>query len=374
MGKVWNYLRKHPLSLLLVALPVAIVFSYTGGSSFMVFLFSAVGVIPMAGYIGEATEALAEHTGPKVGGLLNATLGNAAELIITLVAIRAGLLELVKASITGSILGNLLLVMGMAMVYGGLRHGTQKFDRRQSGNHAILLTLSILALVIPSLFGHAMLGGSDNWIGDETAFTVQIEALSLGVAVVMIVLYAFGIIYSLRSANHAHPSPLAYETTSAPKNTRWSVRTAVIILALATLGVVILSELLVGAVESVVENLGLSEFFLGIILIPIVGNVAEHLVAVQVAGRNQMDLSVEIAISSSLQIALFVAPLLVFLSPLMGHPITLIFNQFELLALGAGVLIAALVAVDGESNWLEGATLLAVYLILGIAFYLLPTM
>ncbi len=373
MSNVLNYIRKHPLSLLLVALPLALVAHNAGWPSLWVFILSAIGVIPMAGYIGEFTEVLAERTGPKIGGLLNATLGNAAELIITLVAIRAGLLELVKASITGSILGNLLLVMGMAMVYGGARHGVQTFDRRQSGNHAILLTLSILALVIPSLFGHAMLGGTENWVGDETAYTTQIEALSLGVAVVMIVLYALGIIFSLRNSSHTALSPVVNELPHPnAKNNGWSVRTAIIVLGLATLGVVILSELLVGAVESVVENLGLSEFFLGIILIPIVGNVAEHLVAVQVAGRNQMDLSVEIAISSSLQIALFVAPLLVFISPLMGHPLTLIFNQFELLALGAGVLTAALVAVDGESNWLEGATLLAVYLILGIAFFLLP--
>lgn len=372
MGKFWSYLRRHPLSSLLVALPLALIAHYGEWPSVLVFIFSAIGVIPMAGYIGEATEALAEHTGPKIGGLLNATLGNAAELIITLVAIRAGLLELVKASITGSILGNLLLVMGMAMVIGGARHGTQTFDRHQSGNHAILLTLSILALVIPSLFGHAMLGGAGDWLHDEVAFTIPIEALSLGVAVVMIVLYGLGILYSLRSANHANPSPLAYQESRQLKKGGWSVRTAIIVLALATVGVVVLSELLVGAVESVVSIFGLSEFFLGIILIPIVGNVAEHLVAVQVAARNHMDLSVEIAISSSLQIALFVAPLLVFISLLMGHPLTLIFNQFELLALGAGVLIAALVAVDGESNWLEGATLLAVYLILGIAFFLLP--
>jgi Ca2+:H+ antiporter len=374
MGKIWSYLRKHPLSFLLVALPLALIARYAGWSSILVFLLSAVGVIPMAGYIGEATEVLAEHTGPKIGGLLNATLGNAAELIITLVAIRAGLLELVKASITGSILGNLLLVMGMSMVVGGVRHGTQTFDRRQSGNHAILLTLSILALVIPSLFGHAMLGNSGSWINDETAYSIQIETLSLGVAVVMIVLYALGILYSLRSATQAHKSPLAYQEPQGHTNKKgaWSIRKAIIVLGLATFGVVILSEILVGAVESVVTGLGLSEFFLGIILIPIVGNVAEHLVAVQVAARNQMELSVEIAISSSLQIALFVAPLLVFISLLMGHPLTLLFNQFELLALGAGVLIAALVAVDGESNWLEGATLLAVYLMLGIAFFLLP--
>ena len=324
------------------------------------FIFSAIGVIPMAGFIGSATEALAEYTGPKIGGLLNATLGNAAELIITLVAIRAGLLELVKASITGSILGNVLLVLGFAMLTGGLKNGLQYFDRRQSGNHAILLILAVMALVIPSFFSH-FIGANGN---------PKVEALSLGVAGVMILLYISGLIFTLKMTS----GPLAYaaEDPSVHQAASLSKGQAILILALATASVVWLSELLVGAVESVVVTLGLSEFFLGIILIPIIGNVAEHLVAVQMALKNKMDLSVEIALSSSLQIALFVAPLLVFLSLLMGNPLTLIFNQFELVALGAGILIAALVSADGESNWLEGASLLAVYLILSLAFFLLP--
>lgn len=363
MGRLMAYLRANPLSFLTLALPLAVWAHFGGWPQLWVFILSGVGVIPMAGFIGQATEALSEHTGPKIGGLLNATLGNAAELIITLVAVRAGLLELVKASITGSILGNLLLVMGMSMFIGGTRHGIQKFDRRQSGNHAILLILSVLALVIPSFFGH--------FIGPENSRPV--EALSLSVSVVMIVLYGLGILYSLRVKPATEESPLAYAPVEDMPKAHWTVRHSMLVLALATSAIVILSELLVGAVESVVASIGLSEFFLGIILIPIVGNVAEHLVAVQVAARNQMELSVEIAISSSLQVALFVAPLLVFVSPLLGHPLTLMFNAFELAALGAGVLVAALVAIDGESNWLEGATLMAVYLILGIAFFFLPT-
>ncbi|MBI4928949.1 MAG: calcium/proton exchanger, partial [Anaerolineae bacterium] len=266
-------------------------------------------------------------------------------------------LELVKASLTGSILGNLLLVMGLAMVMGGVKNGEQRFDRRQASNNTVLLILVVIALVIPSLFSHS--------IGPETS--VGVEALSLGVSVVMIVLYVLGIVYSLKSAK----SPLSYQTDGGHK-AEFSRTTSILLLGLATLGVVFMSEILVGAVESVTESLGLSEFFLGIILIPIIGNVAEHLVAVQVAIRNQMDLSIEIAVSSSIQIALFVAPLLVFVSLLMGHPLTLVFNQFELLALIAAVVVAALVASDGESNWLEGTALLGVYLILGIGFFLLP--
>ncbi len=369
----FTMIKNKPVVVLLIAIPLAILGNFLQWDELWVFLFAAIGIIPVAGYIGEATEVLAAHTGPRVGGLLNATLGNAAELIITIVAIREGLLELVKASITGSILGNVLLVMGMAMVVGGFRHGTQYFDRKQAGNNAILLVLAVVALVIPSLFSSS--------IGPESS--LKVEALSLGVAFTMITLYALGIFYSFKIVH----GPLAVQTSkdshieqSKPDagqkmvshHPTWTLRTALIVLALSTVGVAYLSELLVGAVEPVVHELGVSEFFLGIILIPIVGNVAEHLVAVKVAGQNQMDLSVEIAIASSLQIALFVAPVLVFISLIMGNPLQLIFNEFELLALITGVLIAALVSSDGESNWLEGMELLAVYLILGLAFFLLP--
>ena len=354
------YLRKKPLILLLAFAVLAVIGELLKWNPVQVFFFSAVGVIPLAGLIGDATDELAERTGPRIGGLLNATLGNMAELIITLVAIQAGLLELVKASITGSILGNLLLVMGFSMTMGGVKNGLQRFDRRQAGNHAILLILAVLAMVIPSLFSHS--------IGAESS--PGVEGLSLGVAGVMITLYLLGLLYSLKNRE----SPLTYEPLIENKKNHhgWSIRHSVIVLVIATVAVVILSEMLVGAVESVVKDLGLSEFFLGIILIPIVGNVAEHLVAVQAAVKNQMELSIEIAVSSSLQVALLVAPLLVFISLWMGHPLTLIFNMFELLALGAGVLVAALVSADGESNWLEGAALLGVYTILGISFFLLP--
>jgi len=351
---------RKPLNILLLGLPLAIAAEVLDWGAIFVFIFSALGVIPMASYIGEATEALAALTGPRIGGLLNATLGNAAELIITLVAIREGLLDLVKASITGSILGNLLLVLGFSILLGGLKNGTQTFNQRTASTYAILLTLSIVALVIPSLFSHSI---------EVEGGAMAVEILSLGVAVVMILLYALGILYTLKVT----PSPITHPSAVANHHPAWSRNVALGVLGAATVGVVVLSELLVGAVEPVVADLGISEFFLGIILIPIVGNAAEHLVAVQVATRNKMELSVEIALSSSLQIALFVAPLLVFVSLALAHPLTLIFNQFELLALGGGVIVAALVSADGESNWLEGAALLAVYTILAIAFFLLPT-
>jgi len=355
-----KYIRKDPLILLILAIPFAFLAELLHWGEIWVFALSAVGVIPMARYIGESTEALAHYTGPKIGGLLNATLGNAAELIITIFAIREGLLDLVKASITGSILGNILLVLGMSMVVGGIRNGVQSFNRQQATNNAVLLSLAVVALVIPSLFSQS--------IGPEGS--VKVEVLSLGVAAVMIVLYVLGLIFSYRLADSPLTAPLG-EAGKVSKHT-WPLRTAIVVLALSTIGVAYLSELLVGSVDPVVSKLGISEFFLGIVLIPLIGNVAEHLVAVQVAADNKMDLSVEISLASSLQIALFVAPVLVFVSLLMGNPLTLIFNRFELIALIAGVLIAAVVSADGESNWLEGVELLAVYAILGLAFYLLP--
>ena len=351
-----------PIHYLLIAFPLAVAGSLLHWNPLFNFLIACVGLIPLAELIGEATEALAVVTGPKIGGLLNATLGNAAELIITIVAIRAGLLDLVKASITGSILGNLLLVMGASLLFGGLRNGKQRFNREHAAINATLLVISVMALTVPSIFNHTLAG--------ETLPPLTLESISIGVAIVMIVLYALGLLYSLRAA----PSDSSAMTrglgpASAP---HWSVGTSLVILALVTAAVVWLSEILVNSVEPVTEAFGLSEFFLGIILIPIIGNVAEHLVAVEVALKNQMELSLEIALGSSLQIALFVAPVLVFVSLLFGQYLNLIFNQFELLALIAAVVISALVASDGETNWLEGAQLLGMYLILGVAFFFIP--
>ena len=345
-----------PLLLLLVFIPVAIAAELAHANPLLTFLASAIGVIPLAGLIGAATEALAEKTGPRLGGLLNATLGNAAELIIALAALGEGLIDLVLASITGSILGNLLLVMGAALLLGGLKHGVQKFDRAHAGLDATLLILSVIALGVPSLFNIAI----------EPNFA-SVEGLSVGASIAMLAMYALAIVHSLTARTH-EGDPIARE---AHPPTGWSTRRALGALAVAVVLIVILSEILVGSVEPVTESLGLSEFFLGIILVPIVGNVAEHLVAVQVALKNKMDLSLSIAVGSSLQIALFVAPVLVVLSLLLGQPLKLEFNGFEMAAVAAASLIAALVSLDGESNWLEGAMLLVVYVILALAFFFL---
>jgi Ca2+:H+ antiporter len=358
---------------LLILIPIAILGRYLGWSPILVFATAAVGVVPLAGWLGTATEELAVHTGPRVGGLLNATLGNAAELIITLVALRAGALnpelreglnELVKASITGSILGNVLLILGLSILLGGLKNGTQRFDRRHAGVNSTMLILAVIALGVPSLFGHAI----------EAVNHDAVEYLSIGVASVMIIVYGLSIVYAF---GYADASSVEEEKTPAGEREHhvatWPARVAVGVLIVATLFIAWLSEILVGAVEPVVTQLGITEFFLGIIVVPLVGNVAEHVVGVQVALKNRMELSLAISLGSSLQIALFVAPFLVFVSLLMGNPLTLVFNQFELIALVGGVLIAALIALDGESNWLEGAQLLVVYAIIGMAFFYLPT-
>jgi Ca2+:H+ antiporter len=351
---------------LLVFAALAFLGEFLHWSPVLIFFLAALGVVPLAGFMGAATEELALYTGPKVGGLLNATLGNAAELIITVVAIRAGaldperqagLMQLVKASITGSIIGNLLLILGFGVLLGGLRFGTQTFDRRQAGVNATMLILAIIALAVPSLFGYSM----------EPLYHDGVEYLSIGVAVVMMIIYALSVLYSFTTDSES--APVEAEAHHAPA---WSLRTALLVLIGATVAIALLSEVLVGAVEPVVHQLGVTEFFLGIIIIPLVGNVAEHVVAVQMAMKNKMELALAIALGSSLQVALFVAPLLVFISLLMNNPLTLTFDNFELVALFSAVLISAFIAQDGESNWLEGAQLLAVYLIIGIAFFFLP--
>lgn len=341
---------------LLLALPLAFLASRIGLGEIGQFVAAAVAIIPLAGFIGEATEELTAHTGPKIGGLLNATLGNAAELIITIVAIKEGVLELVLASITGSILGNLLLVLGLSVLLGGLKNGRQTFDAQRATSNATMMMLAVVALLIPAVFGEFI----------DVEHHEALLPFSLGVAIVMITIYALGIYYSFTNTDAddplSRPSAHVHEAN-------WSVRTAVIVLAIATIAIIFMSELLVESVEHVVEQLGWSEFFVGIIIVPLVGNAAEHLVAVQVALKNQMSLSMEIALGSSLQIALFVAPILVIVAAIMGQELSLSFNVFEMVALASSGIVGVFVFKDGRSNWLEGAQLLALYLLLAVAFF-----
>jgi len=345
------------LNLLLVFVVVAAILRLSDGGDVAVFATSALAIIPLAGLIGRSTEEVAARLGPRIGGLLNATLGNAAELIITIFALREGLLELVRASIIGSILGNLLLVMGLAIFLGGLKHGIQTFHRRNAVMNSTLLILAFLALAIPSLFDVAFV--ENRAFGSELLF-------SEGVAIILIVLYFANIVYALREEEE---TGAAVEPHHEPG---WTMPFALTVLALSTLGIVFMSEFLVGTVEPVVEELGWSELFVGVIIVPIIGNVAEHLVAVQVAIKNRMELSMTIALGSSLQIALFVAPVLVFISLLFEEKLVLAFTTPEVIALAAASWVGAMVAEDGESNWFEGLMLMSVYLIVALAFFLLP--
>ncbi|MGQ9585774.1 MAG: calcium/proton exchanger [Anaerolineae bacterium] len=344
------------LFLLLVFVPLAILADLLGWSPVVVFGAAALGVVPLAAFLGRATEELATRAGPRLGGLLNATLGNAAELIIALFAIRQGLLKLVKASITGSILGNILFVLGMSFLLGGRRHGRQRFDRGQAGVNATMLTLAVIALAVPSLFSHSI----------EESSHAAVEYLSLGVASVMMLLYVLSILYSFGLPSRED------QAGEVRAKRAWDIRLCLGVLAASTVFIAWLSEILVAAVEPVMASLGVTEFFLGIVVIPLVGNVVEHLVAVQMALKDKMELSLAISLGSGLQVALFVAPLLVFASLALGNPLTLIFDEFELIALVAASLLATLAALDGESNWLEGAQLLAVYIIVALAFFFLP--
>jgi Ca2+:H+ antiporter len=345
---------------LLLFFPIAILAELLHGGDLLIFFTAALAIVPLAGLLGVATEALAEKTGPRLGGLLNATLGNAAELIITIFAIRAGKPELVKASIIGSILGNVLMVMGFSLLLGGLKNGIQKFSRSHAGLDATMMILAVIALSVPSFFNTAI-----------EPDTLRVEEFSLATAVAILLIYILSVIYALKG--HGAEQQLA-GTSVQPSHAgpHWTPRQALLVLVAAVAGIAVMSEFLVGSVEAVTATLGFSEFFVGIIIIPIIGNIAEHLVAVQVALKNQMDLSLSIAVGSSLQIALFVAPVLVFISLLMGNPLTLEFNNFELVAMMAASIIAAFVSLDGESNWLEGAMLLVVYAILALAFFFLP--
>jgi Ca2+:H+ antiporter len=354
------------LYILLVLVPIAIGMEiWDFGSHTTMFVVSALALVPLAAILGSATEEVAVHTGPKIGGFLNATLGNAAELIITIVALREGLITVVKASIAGSIIGNVLLVLGAAVLFGGLKNGTQRFDPRIAGLNASVMSLAIMAMMIPAIFA---LGSPEHRPTDA-----DIVNLSDGTAIVLIILYAFYLMYTVfRSDDRGvTPAPAAEEGEEAHGGMGLPV--ALGLLAGATIAIVFMSELLVGAIEPTAEAWGLSELFVGVMLVPLVGNIAEHLVAVQVAVKNHMDLSIGIAIGSALQIALFVAPVLVLVSQFVGpEPMSLVFNQFELMALIAAVLITIMISIDGRTNWLEGVQLISLYVIIGVAFYFVP--
>jgi Ca2+:H+ antiporter len=352
--------------LLVPFIPIAVLLELVHADPVPVFLTSALGVIPTAALMGRATEELAARSGPGIGGLLNVTFGNAPELIIALFALGAGLHEVVKASLIGSILGNILLVMGAAMFVGGLRRERQFFDRTAASVQSAMLVIAVAALIMPAIFELVEGQGLPKPGAESVNYDSTVEHLSLAVAIVLIATYVAGLWFSLKT-HRALFNPAGEEEHDGEA---WSVRKAVGALAIAGVAVGLMSEILVGSISEASKTIGLSEFFVGVIVVATVGNAAEHWVAVLVAAKNKMDLAVNIAVGSSAQIALFVAPVLVLASFFLGpHPLALVFNGFELGAVLLAVIIANHVTQEGESTWFEGLQLLAVYVVFGLAFY-----
>jgi Ca2+:H+ antiporter len=345
---------KPRLEWLLVFVPVAAVLEIAHGNEIAIFVTSALAILPLAGMIGHATEDLAARIGPQKGGLLNATFGNVTELIIAFFLILDDQLEIVKASITGSIIGNILLVLGLAFLLGGWKREEQQFNRTSAGLHSASLVIAVIALFMPVLFSFS-----------PEATNFRTEAISVGVSIILIAVYGLSLLFSMKTHKNLFRSDFEH---GEPK---WSTRYAVGMLCGATVLVALMSEFLVGSLEHTVKELGLSKLFVGLIIVPIVGNAAEHSSAVVLAMKNKMDVSIEIAIGSSTQIALFVAPMLVFLSLIVGHPMDFIFTSFEIAAVGFSSIILAFIALDGRSNWFEGAQLLAAYLIMALSFFFL---
>ncbi|HKO99518.1 MAG TPA: calcium/proton exchanger [Pyrinomonadaceae bacterium] len=373
-------LLKPRLDWLLIFVPIAIALRFVPSleNPTALFIVSCVAIIPLAGWMGRATEHLAEHLGQGVGGLLNATFGNAAELIIALFALSKGLTGVVKASITGSIIGNILLVLGLSFLAGGVKFRKQEFNRVAASVSATALTLAAIALVIPTVFHQAAAAVPVSMGG----WTPQKEqGLSLAIAVVLFLTYALILMFSLvthrelfggKHIAHQAGEELSRMEAEEGAHAPWSVGKSVGVLVGATAFVALISEFLVGAIERARESLGLTEVFVGVIVVAIIGNAAEHSSAILMALRNKMDISIGIAVGSSLQIALFVAPLLIFASYLFGAPMNLEFTVPEVVAVVAAILIVEQISSDGESNWIEGLQLLSVYAVLALLFYFLP--
>ncbi len=359
-GSGWPYL-------LVPFIPIAIVLELSHAEATLIFGAAAAGVIPTAALMGRATEELAHRSGPGIGGFLNVTFGNAPELIIAFFALNEGLQEVVKASLIGSILGNILLVMGAAMLVGGLGRDHQSFNPTAASVQSSMLLLAAVALVMPTIF-QLVAGGGLPRVGEERVdFGSDLETMSFIVALILLGSYAGGLLFSLRS-HRALFNPTAGEEDHVEDP--WSVRKSVITLAIAGVAVGVMSEILVGSISEASKSIGLSEFFVGLIVVAIVGNAAEHWVAIYFASKNKMDLAVNISIGSSAQIALFAAPVLVLLSFFVGpNPMALVFNGFELGAIFLAILIANHVTHDGESTWYEGVQLLSVYAVLGVVFF-----
>lgn len=357
---VGDLLGESPLNWLLLAVPISVVLSWLHAPEPVTFGAATIALIPLAALIGETTEIIASHTGPVMGGLLSATFGNATELVVATLALISGLEEVVKASITGSIIGNALLVLGMSMVGAGIGRERVFFNRVAASTSSTTLLLAVTALVMPAVFNLAVFGRLQN-------ASPALDQLSLLVALVLISTYGLGLIFSL--VTHRG---ILINLAEIPERAPVKLGPAVFILAVVTLVTTFESDILVGTIEATTQALGITEFFVGAIIIAIVGNAAEHLSAVLVARHGQMDLAVHISTGSATQIAVFVAPFLVIVSWLIGTPMSLVFNAFEIAAVALAAVIVTIAALDGETNWFEGVQLVAVYLIIAIAFFYVP--
>lgn len=357
---------------LLVFAPIAVALEFAHANHIVLFVIAVIALIPLAKLIGDSTEHLATHYGPTVGSLLNVTFGNAAEIIIAIVAISAGLLDLVKASITGAIIGNILLIFGLSVVVGGFRFKEQKFSRENIGFQSSMLFLAIIGLAVPTIMAYTVLPPSEH--------PGEIQLLSDSLAIILIIVYILGIIFTFFTHKHLFVQPEEPATAAGngaqpaaahddDHHGHWSKKKSFILLAASMAGVIVVSEILVGSVEATGEELGFGELFVGAIIVGIVGNAAEHSSAILLARRGKMELSIGIAAGSGTQIALFVVPILVFAGIALGQPFSLVFTLFELAVIFLAAIILNLIVHDGRSNWFEGVMLTAVYVIIAIGFF-----
>jgi Ca2+:H+ antiporter len=357
-----KFSKSSAIYFLLVFAPIAVVLNLVGADHLILFATAIIGLIPLAKLIGDSTEHLATHYGATLGSLLNVTFGNAAEIIIAVVAINAGLIELVKASITGSILGNIMLIFGLSLIAGGVRHKEQIFNRENAGLQSSLIFLAIIGLAIPTIL-------STTALKPDVESQLKLQILSDVLAIVLICVYVAGILFTFITHKHLFVAPGGADEVLEQNHNRWSKRKSFFILGASMIGVVAVSEILVGSVEETSKKFGFGEMFVGAIIVGIVGNAAEHSSAILLARKGKIDLSIGIAAGSGTQIALFVVPILVMVGIILGQPFTLVFTLYELATLFLAAIIMNLIAHDGKSNWFEGIMLTAVYLIIAIGFY-----
>jgi Ca2+:H+ antiporter len=342
---------------------LAVILRVVGADATLTFAVSAVAIGGLAYILGHATEQLGAAAGPRVGGILNATVGNVGEIIIAAFLILDNELEVVKASITGSIVGNLLLVLGASLFVGGLKNGIQRYDAQATGMNAASLILATIGLIVPATFAAILSAGAETAEGSSVFF--NLEVLSVGVAVVLLLTYAAQTYFYFTTPEATAPGERGPEEEPAA----WSVRRSLAVLIGSAAALTLVSEVLVHSLDPMVEAVGINKFFVGIILIPLFGNLAEHVVGITLAYKNKMDFSLVTSLGSATQIALFAAPVLVFFGLLVGNELTLVFSPLEVVAVGVGTLIASYIALDGRSNWVEGLQLMSVYAILAIAFF-----